>query len=175
MIIKTKKLIDTVFSPGFISGVLATSFVYLLFSLTTGITGEYRYNWDKKTHGQSGNPNPDYPQGEEKNLSLVVKYISGGEIIIEDEKGEVIARSQDNPIKEGPLSELRNIKFITVTENAYGTDQNDQHSSLLDSVISPAMAAATVYEYHYIWVDNKIVACRKHRRSPAPHAYAGRC
>ena len=72
MIIKTKKFIDTVLSAGFISGVLATSFVFLLFSLTTGITGEYRHNWDKnkKQHGQSGNPNPGYPPGDEKKPEL---------------------------------------------------------------------------------------------------------
>ena len=53
------------------------------------------------------------------------------------------------------------------------TEQDNQPSTA--AIISSNLAAATVYEYHYIWVDNTIVACRKHRKSPAPHAYAGRC
>jgi hypothetical protein len=56
------------------------------------------------------------------------------------------------------------------------TEPDDQPSAAAIISSNLAAAAATiVYEYHYIWVDNTIVACRKHRIVPPPHTPVGNC
>ncbi len=169
-----KKLSALFSKSSFVAGVLVSTFVFLLVNLTPGITGVNSKAWLKN---QDNRPSatPAYLSGEEKNLELAVKYMAGGDIIVLDEKGEVVARSNYEPVKEGPLTELRHLEFVTVTENGYDPEGKAQKLGFIDSIITPAMAAVTTYEYHYIKVDNQIIACRKHRKSPLPHAYVGKC
>jgi hypothetical protein len=156
----------------FLAGVVVSTFVFLLFNATMGVTDEKDREWVKnKDYGRGDG----YIDREEDNFVRIVKYLPGGEILVLDEKGTVIAKSPYNPIKEGPLTEHRNVSFVTVTENGYDADTKDQKLGFLDLIIKPAMAATVVYEKHYTIIDGDVVSCNLHRKSPAPHKYIRSC
>lgn len=159
----------------FLAGVIVSTFVFLLFNSTTGITGEKLRGWGKNPDYNQGNADPGHSIGEGDHLERLVKYLEGGDILVLDEKGGVIARSPNKPIKDGPLTEHRTVSFVTVTENGYDVEKTDQKMGLLDIIISPAMAIPLVYERHYTIVDGDVIDCRIHRKSPAPHIFIKRC
>ncbi|NOT11595.1 MAG: hypothetical protein HOP23_07180 [Methylococcaceae bacterium] len=169
MSIKTKLLVTNTYL--IVWGGLST-LILLLLTSTPGITGEIRKEPVKNKEQRA---TPTAAKSEENSVELVIKYLTGGEIIVTNPKGEIIVRSKNDLIAKGPLSELRNISFATVTETVPDANTKNSKASLMDKIISPAMAATITYEYHYIKVDNQIVACRKHQVTPPPHKYVGNC
>jgi hypothetical protein len=160
----------------FLAGVIVSTFAFLLLNATTGVTGEKLRDSVKKPDYNYGKSDSGYTnEGEKDPFERIVKYLPGGEILVLDEKGEVIAKSPYSPIKEGPLTEHRTVTFVTVTENGYDAEAKDQKTGFLDFIIKPAMATTVIYERHYTIIDGDVVSCNLHRKSPAPHKYIKSC
>jgi|GEM_PF-3055763 hypothetical protein len=173
---KTSKKLAKLFSDsGLLSGISLSSLVFLSLSANPGFAEEPVKSRSVNPANLSLNLAAANPSKEEKNVELIVKYLSGGTIVVTDPKGEIIARSPNDMKPQGPLMELRNVSFATVTETTNEPDPRDPKLGLLDFLISPANAATVKYEYHITKIDGDVVSCRKHRVTPLPHAFVGYC
>lgn len=160
---------------GFIAGVSASTLVFLLFNLTPGIT-DVKKLVEINKHGNS-QPAASSEQAVEEHADIerVIKYLPDDNIVVLDEKGEVLAKAGNKYKKDGALTGYRNVSLVTVTENVVENTKKTQTHSLLDLFIKPANAATIVYERHYTIVDGDIVDCKIHRKLPLPHVFVKSC
>ncbi len=160
---------------GFIAGVSLSTLVFLLFNLTPGITDVKSLGKIKKHDGGQLTTQAEQATEEHADIERVIKYLPDNNIVVLDEKGEIIAKSGNKYKKDGALTGYSNVSLVTVTENVVENTKKTQTHSLLDMFIKPANAATIVYERHYTIVDGDIVDCKIHRKSPLPHIFIKRC